>query len=373
MKTLGLVAMLLVVGAPSARAGDCEDVRKVRQLARAAQLDDRTLAALETRHCGNQGASAVQQCNDLTVMMSLARAGGIANRELRMIERERNARCEAAAQGAGNSVPRWSWSNGKAAFERGEWSYPTGAVARHREGRWDYPNGATARRGGGGWKYPDGARATTRDGIWSDPQGAKTFPNALIKWVCRGDRTACSNLRRDYDAAQGDARDAILIAAVWAHHSAGGSTPAPAPAPPPQKPDQRQACVEWAYAQYSKSWSSADARTHANKRCATIGDLEIAKLLYSYYSKSWSFADATTHALANATTDLTAKRDILEFAMAAYSKTWSASDAAQHAVKRAKTIAAGSLACLQGEYAAYVNSWSSADAMNKAFEVCRAR
>lgn len=134
--------------------------------------------------------------------------------------------------------------------------------------------------------------------------------------------------------------------------------------------DSREACVEFAYAGYLKSWSSADARTAAHRACDQIRDLASAKVLFGYYNKSWNGPDSMTIAAKQATDALVGKAAILDFAAGAYSRSWSGSDAANVAAMKTALIRASALSCLEAEHAAYSKSWSSSDAMNMAFEVC---
>jgi hypothetical protein len=133
----------------------------------------------------------------------------------------------------------------------------------------------------------------------------------------------------------------------------------------------REDCVEWAYRNYSRSYTSSDARNAAHKACDLIDDLASAKVLYEAYSRSWTHADAMSGAAKQATSALAGRAKILAYAIANFSRSWTAADAATRAATLTSEVPATALRCLKSEYDAYARSLTSADAMLKAFERCR--
>lgn len=131
-----------------------------------------------------------------------------------------------------------------------------------------------------------------------------------------------------------------------------------------------EGCVDWAFKEYERSWTSSAARTAAHEACDQIQDLTAAKLMYAYFAKSWTYAASVNAAAKLATSSLTGKHDMLKFAMEAYARSWTYSAAATAAAQKTAATPAGKLACLQREYAAYSESWTYSAAMDKAFELC---
>jgi hypothetical protein len=149
-----------------------------------------------------------------------------------------------------------------------------------------------------------------------------------------------------------------------------GSTSTSSTAPTTSTSFDREACVDWAYEGYQKSYASGPAREHAHKACNTITDLAIARELYTAYAKSYASGVAVSKAAAAPFKQLAGKDDVLQFAIAGYAKSYASGVSADKAIEQTKNARPGILRCLRGDYEAYAKSYASGVAMDKAFGVC---
>jgi hypothetical protein len=132
----------------------------------------------------------------------------------------------------------------------------------------------------------------------------------------------------------------------------------------------RQACVDWAYEGYQKSYASGPAREHAHKACNTITDLAIARELYTAYAKSYASGVSVTKAAEAPYKQLVGKLELLQFAIVGYAKSYASGVSADKAIERTKNAQPSIMRCLRGDYEAFNKSYASGVAMDKAFEVC---
>lgn len=135
--------------------------------------------------------------------------------------------------------------------------------------------------------------------------------------------------------------------------------------------EPREACLDFAFKQYNKTYSADTAMTEAMTACRRITELEIAKFIFAKAYLTYTAAGAMDVAARYANRDLRGKADLLEFMYDGYAQTLSSGTAIATAAEKSAEMEAYGLRCLRYSYARRARSVSSAAAMNRAVEDCR--
>lgn len=120
-----------------AQTNFCQEIRLVRRLAIAENLDDNTLAILQERYCNFSGgdrnisfiprSGASQDCIDLSVMLQLAEMAPANSEDIRLIDGKRVVACglsQRLTSSSSNYYPSGRWAKSGSS-----WYYPNGKFA----------------------------------------------------------------------------------------------------------------------------------------------------------------------------------------------------------------------------------------------------
>ena len=153
--------------------------------------------------------SPSNSCEDLSVMVDLARADGLYARQLGMVEQMRRRVCNRGLDGR-NLV----WRNGRRARAgKNVWYYPNGETAKYGKRNWFYPSGQIAQSSKRTWYYPNGRPARLGKRRWFTPDGQRVSRDQLINSACR----YCDSCPTDRSFGKGKspAEQAAFIEFVW--------------------------------------------------------------------------------------------------------------------------------------------------------------
>jgi hypothetical protein len=172
-----------------AQTNFCQEIRLVRRLAIAENLDDNTLAILQERYCNFSGgdrnisfiprSDASQDCIDLSVMLQLAEMAAANSEDIRLIDGKRVVACGLSQRLTSNSSEYYP--SGRWAKSGSSWYYPNGKWAKSGS-TWYYPNGKWA-KSGSTWYYPNGKWAKSGSS-WYYPNGKFASAESLLSWAC---------------------------------------------------------------------------------------------------------------------------------------------------------------------------------------------
>lgn len=216
-----MLSLASAVALAQAPTQSCNEVKRVKDLARRHGLDDSSLRALESRYCTTEtkkskapappssvfGKSAA--CVEAMVVEQLS-GFDPAKEEGEVIKALRETLCKSKSPPS-----EVRYSNGKLArSSTGVWNFPSGRLARALGGPWLFPDAKTARQSDGAWSYPNGGTARYSDGSWKAPRGKAGPLDALVK-ECRS-AGGCAGGNKPAAGAE-DIFAAWLTREVWTH------------------------------------------------------------------------------------------------------------------------------------------------------------
>jgi hypothetical protein len=130
-------------------------------------------------------------------------------------------------------------------------------------------------------------------------------------------------------------------------------------------------CLDFAFLNYNRTYSSDTAMNEAMKACQQITELDIAKYIFSKAYLTFTAAGAMDIAAKYSNRDLDGKIDVLEYAYLAYARSLSSGSAITNAAEKTAEVNTSALGCLKYSYERRFRSVSSSEAMNGAFADCR--
>lgn len=205
---------------------DCQKVREVHSMARAAALDTTTLDVLSQRLCGNETANATPEPSEpapfpkvpppevepaCSIMKSVYWLGYL-DMDSASLQEINQAFVRACKDGSMPEV----WQNGiSASRPDGSVFWPNGQLARRADGALWWPNGRTA-FADKTWSYPDGRVAKGQDGRWRRPDGVTTGSEGDMRsWGCAQSQQYCGFIDPAIEHLSGDARTIAVFGLAY--------------------------------------------------------------------------------------------------------------------------------------------------------------